>query len=226
MCARYTLRTKLSLLVQHFELALDRLPPDFELVPRYNIAPTQEAVIVRLNAQGSRELALARWGLVPGWAKDAKLAHSTINARAETAAAKPVFRSAFKQRRCLVPADGYYEWVADGKLKQPWLFEVEQQPFAFAGLWESWRGGASAASPLETFTILTTGATEQALGIHDRMPVVLARDDYAAWLDPRAEAAMLDRLLAPHGVTGLAARPVNRYVNNSRHEGPACVEAA
>ena len=214
MCARYTLRTKLNLLLSQFAAETAGL----ELSPRYNIAPTQQVAVVRLNGE-RRELVELKWGLIPSWAKDAKIAASLINARADTAAVKPAFRSAFRKRRCLVLADGYYEWLTEGKEKQPFLFEIDGgQPFAFAGLWEIWRQTPDSPA-VETCTILTTEANALAGQIHDRMPVVLEAADYDAWLHGR------EVLLAGLPEARMTMRPVSRFVNNSRHEGRECLGA-
>ena len=212
MCARYTLRTKLNLLLSQFAAETAEL----ELSPRYNIAPTQQVAAVRLNGE-RRELVSLRWGLIPSWAKEAKIAASLINARADTAAVKPAFRAAFRKRRCLVLADGYYEWLTEGKEKQPFLFELDGgQPFAFAGLWESWRQTPDSPA-VETCTILTTEANALAREIHDRMPVVLEAADHDAWLRGGEVP------LAGFPEARMTMRPVSRFVNNSRHEGRECL---
>jgi putative SOS response-associated peptidase YedK len=171
MCGRINQRSNLALVVSRFQVASSGL---VQLPIRYNVAPTQDVAAVRL-VDGQRQLALLRWGLIPSWAKDAKIGASTINARADSVATKPAFRAAYKRRRCLVLADGYYEWLRAGKSKQPYLYEIDGgQPFAFAGLWETWRGTAGLDSPpLESCTILTTEANELAQQVHDRMPVIL-----------------------------------------------------
>lgn len=180
--------------------------------PRFNIAPTQDVAAVRL-VDGKRQLAMFHWGLIPSWSKDAKLAYSTINARADSVATKPAFRSAFRKRRCLVLANGYYEWRKHGKAKLPYLCEVDGgEPFAFAGLWELWQG-------LESCTIVTTEANEMAAQIHDRMPVILDSADFDAWLDPA-----VDSQLHPFPAERMSVRPVSTFVNNVRHEGPECIE--
>jgi putative SOS response-associated peptidase YedK len=215
MCGRFTLRTPLSVLARQFAFDLGPMLPGFE--PRYNIAPTQDVPAVRL-ADGNRQFAMLRWGLIPSWAKDAKLAQ--INARGDTVATKPMFRTAYKKRRCLVLADGYYEWERSGKTKLPWLYEVDGgKPFAFAGLWESWRNPAQEdAELLESCTILTTDANELAAQVHDRMPVILDEEDYADWL------AGEQIPLVPFATDRMTARPVSTFVNNARNQGPACVE--
>ena len=226
MCGRFTLRTPLGLLVQQFLFESDAAPDLPELVPRYNVAPTQITPIVRRSATGGRELTLARWGLIPSWAKNPKIGFSTINARADSVATKPVFRTAFKKRRCLVPVDGYYEWVAEGKKKLPILYEQpEHRPFALAGLWESWRGAAGdVAEALDTFTIVTTSANDLASRVCDRMPVILDGVDYDAWLDPQlSEAAELEYLLRPYEGE-LLATDVDPIVNNVKNDVPQCVQ--
>lgn len=220
MCGRFNLRTKLNKLLQQF--ALDTMYTDasepgnriFE--PRYNIAPSQDVLAVRLM-EGKRELYKLRWGLIPSWAKDAKIAYSTINARADTVATKPAFRSAYKKRRCLIPTDGYYEWLRVGKEKQPYLYEVDGgELFAFAGLWESWNDPQG--ETVESFTIITTDANELAKKVHDRMPVIIDPDDYGEWL------ACEEIPLIPFPPERMTCRPVSTYVNNARNEGPQCTE--
>jgi putative SOS response-associated peptidase YedK len=183
MCGRFTLRTPQSVLVKQF--ALEAEPT---LVPRYNIAPSQPIAVVRALSQestaASRELVKLRWGLVPSWAQDPSIGNQLINARSETAAAKPAFRSAMRHRRCLIPADGFYEWKKIGKQKQPYFIRrPDDKPFAFAGLWDRWTDPEG--RPLETCTILTTDANELLRPLHNRMPVIVEPADYAAWLDPQ-----------------------------------------
>jgi putative SOS response-associated peptidase YedK len=212
MCGRYTLRTPLNVLAEQFLFDLHELPPDFTLPARQNIAPTQMIAAVRQPVSGGpRQLALFRWGLIPSWAKEAKIASRMINARAETLAEKPSFRTPFAKRRCLILADGYYEWRTEGKKKIPHLFRRQDaQPFAFAGLWESWRVPAGdplerLAHPgkdghlrLETATIITTATNELAAPIHDRMPIILPPAAYDRWLDlTLTEAGPLTQLLQP-----------------------------
>jgi putative SOS response-associated peptidase YedK len=234
MCGRYTLRTPLSVLAGQFEFEfLDQ--PDFlaqhDLGPRYNIAPTQDVAAIRVvEPGGPRQLALLHWGLIPSWAKDTEIASGTINARGDTVATKPAFRAAFKRRRCLILADGYYEWLRSGKAKLPHLYEINGgQPFAMAGLWESWHGtigpGESTADrvPLESCTIITTEANPLASQIHDRMPVILHPTDFAVWLDPaNQDIAELARLITTYEGDDLSVRPVGTYVNNSRNQGDKC----
>lgn len=217
MCGRYSLTTPVEGLRRLFDFAESP-----NLAPRYNIAPTQEAPVVRRGEQGGRHLALLRWGLIPSWAKDRAIGNRLINARAETVASTPAFRGAFMARRCLVPADGFYEWRAEGGRKQPWRIGLtDGAPFAFAGLWESWHDKAE-NQKVESFTIITTDANETVRPIHARMPVILAAGDHETWLaavDPRQG----EDLLRPYPGRDLRAYRVSTAVNSSRNDGPACV---
>lgn len=173
-----------------------------------------------------RELALFHWGLIPSWAKDKKIAYSTINARADSVADKPAFRSAFKCRRCLVLADGYYEWIAEGKKKLPLHYHLASgQPFAFAGLWETWHGPPPHdGPPLQSCTIITTSANDLAAKVHDRMPVILHEQDYDLWLDPAVnDKERLKSLLVPYPAEEMAAEHVSTRVNSVKNEGPECL---
>ncbi len=197
------------------------LPPG--PTPLYNIAPSQPVPAVRA-ADAGREWVNVRWGLVPSWAKDAKLAQ--INARAETAPDKPMFRSAFRKRRCLIPASGFYEWQATGgKRKQPFCIRLaDDRPFSFAGLWERWEGPDG---PVESCCILTTEANELVRPIHDRMPVILDPRRFDQWLDPKQhEAAALAPLLRPFPAEAMKAYPVSPWVNDPRHNDARCLEPA
>jgi putative SOS response-associated peptidase YedK len=217
MCGRFTLRTPSAVLVRQFGLASATA-----LSPRYNIAPSQEVAVVRLAGERQRELAFMRWGLVPSWADDPAIGNRMINARSETAADKPSFRGAFRRRRCLVVADGYYEWQKAGKAKQPYFFHFKDDaPLAFAGLFERWEKGES---PLESCTILTTEACEVARPIHDRMPVILPASDYAAWLDPDADVSEVHKLLRPYGGDDLVTYPISTHVNRPANDDPRCIE--
>jgi putative SOS response-associated peptidase YedK len=195
-----------------------------ELFPRYNVAPTQPVAAARLADNGRRAFAALRWGLIPLWAKDPRIGNSLINARAETVAEKPAFRSAFRHRRCLIPASGFYEWQAtSGKQKQPFHIHMKGgRPFAFAGLWERWGGGEGDA-PVESCTIITTEANAVVRPVHERMPVIVAAGDFSAWLDPRTPAADLHELLRPYPAEEMLAAPANPYVNSPRNEGPQCL---
>jgi putative SOS response-associated peptidase YedK len=219
MCGRYTLTSPVEALRQLFAFA--GAPPN--LAPRFNIAPTQAAPIIRLGGDGGRELRMLHWGLVPYWAEDMSLQSHMINARGETVHEKPAFRQAFRQRRCLVPADGFFEWPTVGaKSKQPWLFaRRDKTPFAFAGLWERWV--PPQGEVLETFTIVNTAANAPMSQFHDRVPVILDPLDYAAWLDPKIDARALVR--PPPGDT-LGFVRVSSYVNNVRHDDAGCLAPA
>lgn len=225
MCGRYSLKTSAHLLAERFHLP--KIP---SLTPRFNIAPSQPIAIVRVppapdnqQAEG-RELTLARWGLIPGWAKDAASGAQPINAKAETAAEKPMFRDAFRRRRCLIPADGFYEWRQEDKRKQPvYICMKDREPFAFAGLWEHWENQDGQA--IESCTILTTEPNDLLKPIHNRMPVILDSKDYDLWLDPDVrDAGKLCALLGPYHPEDMAAFPVNLRVNNPRNDDPACIE--
>jgi putative SOS response-associated peptidase YedK len=217
MCGRFLLMTSGRDIAEHFDLA-----DTPELFPRYNIAPTQPVLAVRAAGAG-REGALLRWGLVPSWARDTKQA--PINARAETAADKPTFRHAMRKRRCLIPADGFYEWLALEGRKQPYCFrQVDGRPFAFAGLWERWEGPEG---PVESCAILTTEANELVRPVHDRMPVILPERHWATWLDAGLQGAgELVPLLRPYPADAMRAYPVGPLVNNPRNDGPECLAPA
>jgi putative SOS response-associated peptidase YedK len=218
MCGRFTLRTPARDLVEIFELL--REP---ELSPRYNIAPTQRIAVVRQDGK-TRELSLMRWGLVPVWSKDPKAGPPLINARAETVATKPSFRTALKHRRCLIPADGFYEWQkTNSKTKIPhYIRMAKDHPFAFAGLWDRWRNGD--AEPLESCTIVTTEANELMRSLHDRMPVILPEENYAQWLDPKNEdVPALQSLLRPYPPAEMTAFPISTLVNSPRNDNADCI---
>jgi putative SOS response-associated peptidase YedK len=219
VCGRYVVTTPGEVLAELFEL--DEKP---HLVPRWNVAPTQEVAIVRARPEGGRELAMARWGLVPFWAKDRAIGNRLINARAESLAEKPAYRDSFKKRRCLVVADGFYEWQKVDGRKQPWLLRLRDGgPFGFAGLWSLWRDKAS-GEELESCTIVTTSPNELAAPIHDRMPVILPRERHAEWLDPAAEPSSLAALLEPFPAAEMEAYPVSTWVNAPQHDDPRCIE--
>jgi putative SOS response-associated peptidase YedK len=218
MCGRYILITPAEALRRLLEaLGSPNLPP------RWIVAPTQDAPVARLGVDGKRHLAMLRWGLVPGWAKDLALGAKAINARADTVADKPSFREAFRRRRCLVPADGYYEWMVTGKTRQPYVFKLRDgEPMVFAGLWERWR--SPAGETVESFGFVTTDASADVTPVHDRMPVILEPAAWAAWLDPATPPAALQALLVPLSAGRLDHHPVSQRVNSARSEGPECAE--
>lgn len=221
MCGRFTLTLTPETLRIIF--GIPELPP---LSPRYNIAPTQPVLIVRTRAQGGREAVLARWGLVPSWAKDPAIGNKLINARSESVFEKPSFRHAIRGRRCIVPASGFYEWhTVEGTGKQPrYVTAADGGPLAFAGLWEEWR--APDGGTLESCCILTTAANSLVAAIHDRMPVILPPEAYGTWLDPGLSCGEeLARLLGPAPPEELAAVRVSTLVNSPGNDSPRCLEA-
>jgi putative SOS response-associated peptidase YedK len=219
MCGRYTLRTGARQIVDDFGLLA--LPA---LTPRYNIAPTQPVPVIRRDRDsGSRQLDLLHWGLIPSWADDPKIASKMINARADGVATKPSFRKAFQQRRCLVVADGFYEWQKVGSKRQPfYIHRPDGRPFAFAGLWEHWRRGELM---IDSCTIITTEANQLRQPLHDRMPVILQPEDYDQWLDPNVQASeALEPLLRPAAEDLLEAYPVSTTVNKPANDVAECIE--
>ena len=220
MCGRYTLTTPVEKLAEEFGFD----DSSVELPPNYNVAPTQGVAAV-LEEDGRRRLEVLRWGLIPPWANDPQIGSRMINARAETAPEKPSFRRAFRERRCLIPADGFYEWKRMNGGKQPYYIHMrEGRPFAFAGLWESWKddGGPE----IRSCTILTTKPNTLAGEIHDRMPVILPTGAYDVWLDPEADRDELYGLLAPYPEDEMEAYPVSRFVNSPSNNDPRCIEPA
>lgn len=193
------------------------------MAARYNVAPTQDAAVVVAGEDGSRRLASMRWGLVPYWAKDPEIGNRAINARSETVAEKPAFRDSFKRRRCLVAADGFYEWQKVQGGKQPYLLRLEGgAPFAFAGLWDRWHGQRGRV--LETFTILTTEPNSLVAPIHDRMPVILPALGRGPWLDRASDTEALRALLAPLGAELMEAVPVSDLINSSANDSLECLQ--
>jgi putative SOS response-associated peptidase YedK len=224
MCGRFARRSTREVLAEWFGVDLDDAPA-FE--PSYNVTPQSVQPVVRPGRDsGAPEFALLRWGLVPSWAKDAKIGYSTINARAEEVATKPAFREALRKRRCLVPADAFYEWQrSDAKNKRPFAIAFRSgQPYAFAGLWEQWRPKEGEA--LETFTILTTEANELLAPIHDRMPVILEPKDYKRWMEPADPDRLPVGLMRPFPAEQMTAWPVSQRVGNVRNNDPELLAEA
>jgi putative SOS response-associated peptidase YedK len=220
MCGRYILTSPGEVVAEVFEL-ID-VP---EVLPRFNLAPTQEAAAVRIVTPGGRRtLDRLRWGLIPAWAKDAAIGNRLINARSESVEVKAAYRDSFERSRCLIPADGFYEWKRQGKTKQPYLIRrSDRRPFGFAGLWSAWRGPDSKV--VETFAILTTEPNDLMRDLHDRMPVILSHRDFAAWLDPaNHDAASLKALLVPPSTSGWEAVPVSSRVNSAAYDAPDCID--
>jgi putative SOS response-associated peptidase YedK len=221
VCGRFTLTTPREVLARAFEL--DEVP---ELAPRFNAAPGQDVATVWRPREGRRELRLRRWGLVPHWAQDRRIGSRLVNARAETAAVKPAFRDALRWRRCLVPADGFYEWgpgAAGSGPRQPYHIALPGGvPFAIAGLFERWR--AEDGAWLETCTLLTVAANERIRPVHDRMPAILGSADFELWLDPAVQdPRRVEPLLVPWAGAGLELRPVSRRVNKPEHDDAECL---
>jgi putative SOS response-associated peptidase YedK len=217
MCGRYALYGPVS---RHKRDAIEFLGCEIEFRPTYNAAPSQSLPVCRASAGGDRELAALRWGLVPFWARDASIGARMINARAETVAQKPAFRAAFARRRCIVPMSGFYEWRRDGSRKVPYFIRpLNSELFAAAGLFERWPG-RDGAEPIESFTIITTGANELMRALHDRMPVLLQPAAFEAWLSPEnRDVAALEHLLVPCPAEEMQAYPVSTRVNNARNDG-------
>jgi putative SOS response-associated peptidase YedK len=226
MCGRFTLFESSEVLSKDFGA-----PIRFDLAPHYNIAPSQQVVVVRNRPDGGsraspeREFTLLRWGFIPSWAKDPAIGYKMINARSETAPEKPSFRNAFKYRRCLVPASGFYEWQKQGKTKQPYYISLREKRgglrpvMAIAGLWERWDGHSpeegTEGAPIESCTLLTTEANEAVAPIHDRMPVIVAPENYDLWLNPsEKDTEAVRALLAPFPPEKMEARSVSRRVND------------
>jgi putative SOS response-associated peptidase YedK len=220
MCGRFTLTDPDQALAVQFDL-----PEIPDMKPRYNITPTQPVAAIRVGTEsGAREMVLLRWGLIPFWAKEPDIGARMINARSETAAERPTFRAAFKRRRCLVVADGFYEWQKQNGWKQPFYIHMRDgQAFAFAGLWERWMGPEDTV--IESCTLLTTQPNDLVRPVHNRMPVILHPRDYVLWLDPEVqEADVLKPLLRPYPFEEMDAYPVSRFVNKPENDDPRCVE--
>ena len=214
MCGRFT-----QAQIAELDREIFRLLEMPALPPRYNVAPSQDAAVVR-ETDGSRTMDLLRWGLIPFWAKDPAIGNRMINARAESVAEKPGFKNAFQRRRCLIPVDGFYEWKNEGKGKQPYYIRgANRAVLALAGLWERWQDDAH--DPIETFTIITTSPNATVKPIHNRMPVILHPGDYDRWLDPKQrDLTGLREMLTPSPAGEIEAYPISRYVNSPANEGP------
>jgi putative SOS response-associated peptidase YedK len=219
MCGRFAQKSPRAKITKKFKV--EEVPP---LAERYNVAPTQTVLAIR-EASDGREATFLKWGLVPRWAKDSAIGNRLINARAETVTEKPSFREAFMRRRCLVPMEGFYEWARRGDRKRPFYFHMRDgEPFAVAGLWESWEGGGEL---LETCTLLTTEANELLASYHDRMPVILRPEDYDLWLDAGVRSAeRLLPLLRPYPREEMTTYAVSLMVNSPSNDSPRCVEPA
>jgi len=220
MCGRFRLTRSQKYLEEHFDAY-----GEVEALPRYNIAPSQLVVTIRQDASKPvRTLSTMRWGLVPSWAKDTSMGYKTINARAETVATTASFREPFKSQRCLIPADGFYEWQRNGKAKQPYCFKVNDgEVFALAGLWDKWRNPEGEV--IESCTILTTTPNSLLSDIHDRMPVILSPENYDLWLDPEfRNTASVSEMLRPFDPTLMRRYPVSTRINNVQNDDADCAE--
>jgi putative SOS response-associated peptidase YedK len=218
MCGRYRLSRRKQVVEEYFAASGDE-----EWSPRYNIAPTQPIPVIRQHPKEPvRQLSIMRWGLIPSWAKDPSVGASMINARSETAATKPAFRDALKSRRCLIPADGFFEWMRTGKAKQPYCFEVNNgELFAFAGLWDRWKDASGKA--VETCSILTTTPNAVTAAVHDRVPVILDPDNYDLWLDPgMRDVSAASDLLKPYDARLVRCYPVSTRINSVGNDDPEC----
>jgi putative SOS response-associated peptidase YedK len=218
MCGRYVRISTAATFAQRLGLPTERQP---DLFAQYNVAPSQPALAIAEDKHGARHFGMLRWGFVPRWAADAK--KPLINARAETAAGKASFAEALRLRRCLVPADGYYEWQQlPGRRKQPFAFRLhEDEPFAFAGLWDVWQGPEG---PRASFCILTTEANELTQPVHARMPVIVAQRHYELWLSRQVqEQEALEEILRPYPADAMRCFPVGAWVNDPRNDGPECL---
>lgn len=220
MCGRYAQRTDPKKLAKEFKVT--EVPA---VEPRYNIAPTQDILAVYESPDG-REMTFYKWGLIPSWSKDSSMGTRLINARSETVSEKPAFRGAFKQRRCIIPADGFYEWQRTAGTKQPFFFRMrDEKPFGFAGLWERWEG--EGGKVINSCAILTTEANEVLQPVHDRMPVILHPDDYALWLGGDArELDHIKEMLRPYPAEEMVGHAVGASVNSPRNQGAALIERA
>jgi putative SOS response-associated peptidase YedK len=215
MCGRYRLSRRKQIIEEHF----DSISGEEDWNPRYNIAPTQPVPIIRQHPkEPRRELSLVRWGLIPSWAKETSGSAQMINARSETAATRPAFRDALASRRCLVPADGFYEWLRTGRAKQPYCFEVNAgELFAFAGLWERWKDPSG--QWIKSCSILTTTPNAVTSAVHDRMPVILDRVNYDLWLDPGIKNVdALSEMLRPYDARMMRCYPVSTRLNQVQND--------
>ena len=219
MCGRFTSTKPVEVYAELFKARAG----DLFVEPRFNIAPTFDVLACRAMPAG-RELTLLHWGLIPAWAEDKKIGYRTINARAETAAVKPAYRSAFRRQRCLIAADGFYEWRPGKPKKQPYYIRMKEgKPFAFAGLWERWE--PEGAEAVDSCTIIVTTANDLISQIHDRMPVILAPQDYELWLDPEVhEPDKATPLLKPYPEKEMEVYPVGFGVNSPKHEGEGLIQ--
>jgi putative SOS response-associated peptidase YedK len=222
MCGRYRLSRRKQLVEEYFGAVSE----EYDWNPRYNVAPSQPVLIIRQDAREPvRKLTAVRWGLIPFWSNDPSIGYKTINGRSETVATTPSFRDPFKSQRCLVPADGFYEWKREGNTKQPYCFEVNDgELFAFAGLWDTWK--SPQGDVVESCTILTTTPNSLLADIHDRMPVILRPDDYELWLDPAFRGtAFVSEMLRPFDAGKMRRYPVSTRINQVQNDDADCAKS-
>lgn len=216
MCGRFSLGTIAETIQKIYGDELN-----LSLTPRYNISPGQQILAIKSDGH-TPSVETMLWGLIPSWANDRSIGYKMINARGETVADKPSFRSAFQSRRCLIPADGFYEWVKQGKGKQPYYFcQVDKAPFSFAGIWESWTDDET-GEHIDSCSIITTAANKLVEPVHHRMPVIIQPESYDAWL--HGSSSNQRQLIEPYEWPSFKVYPVSTYVNNARNEGPECIE--
>lgn len=221
MCGRYALYGPVSGLRDQFGAELGQEVLDFK--PRYNAAPLQWLPVIRQRSTGEQVAQMLRWGLIPSWAKDESIGSKLINARCETLSEKASFRSAYKTRRCIIPASGFYEWKPVPGGKQPYFIRpADESLFALAGLWERWN--KPDGEVLDTFTVITTDANDEMKKLHDRMPVIVPAEDYALWLSRETHPELVHRLLVPYDSARIRVHPVSKRVGNVRNEGSDLVE--
>ncbi len=223
MCGRFAMTLPSKKVMAQFNIK-----EEVDLAPRYNIAPTQQVAVVRSRELMRNELVMMRWGLIPYWAKDKKIGYKMINARGETIEEKPTFRSLFKKSRCLIPADGFYEWkeIPGEKIKQPYFIQLKgEHLFAFAGLWSSWQDPASGET-IDTCTIITTAANKLLAKIHDRMPVIIQQEQYGLWLATEDRGSGAKQQIKPYDPFKMTCHPVSGMCNNPKYDTPACIKRA
>jgi len=218
MCGRFALTLPSKKVMAQFNIK-----DEVDLTARYNIAPTQQIAVIRPADSMKNKLVMMRWGLVPNWAKDIKIGYNLINARAESLEEKPSFHEAYTRKRCLIPADGFYEWKHDGTRKQPYFIKMKNSDlFAMAGLWDIWK--TPKGKNLLSCAIIVTEANGGVAKIHDRMPVIIKADQYGFWLDPRTNKSLLREIMRPYNPFKMVAYPVSRMCNNPRYDSPGCIK--
>jgi putative SOS response-associated peptidase YedK len=221
MCGRFALWTPPGTITKYFKVSVAR-----DILPRYNIAPGQNILVIRQTNATQRLPVLIRWGLIPSWAKEESVGFKMINARAESIMEKPAFKAAFKSRRCLIPASGFYEWKKEGSSKQPYLIRLQDADlFALAGIWESWKKPGS-DSVIESCAILTSSANRVVGRIHDRMPVIIRPDDFALWLDTIDSNHRVNALMHPFDDRNMACHPVSKAVNHVQNDDSSLIQSA